>query len=602
MNKSRIISLLAGLTLVVMAGLGSIYWLTFRVYVPEDKCMVLIRKMGKALPAGQDVATEPGFKGIQPDVLGPGRYFYNPLRWDWKLEPLTEIPAGKPGTWEWTHSLNAAQREQLRLGTFKFKGEFPQIGVVTRKVGPKPKSGRLIVDRASGQQGILREVLTPGTYKINPYIYEVKLHPAIVIPAGFVGVVTNLFGDLSPVADTSDDSGAHSGTAPSAPAVVHVADLPEGSAGAVGKAGSADAKDTNDATMTLSSNVRPLSQVGDRGTLRNILQPGVYFINPKLQKVTLIEIGYNEYSQTKVSDVDNMSISFPSDTGYLISVGVTVVWGIHPKHAAQIINEFGNIDRVLDKVIGPQLRSICRNIGSTYAARDFIHGQKREMFQRALTAELQRVCRTKNIEIRIALVREIEVHAPGAKRKDGEATDDLKRTIQQSYVAKEKQLTKGKQREAAAVRAELEEQRKKVDIARETIRAESRVMVANVKAEGQKQAAQIDAQADLEVATIQQEVALLDAKRTEMLGAANADVEKMKNEAEAQGYEMLVNAFGSGQAYNLYTFAEGFQPESVRLFFAGDGTFWTDLTRFEELGAAKVLEPKENAKAKIVRD
>ena len=37
-------------------------------------------------------------------------------------------------------------------------------------------------------------------------------------------------------------------------------------------------------------------------------------------------------------------------TGFLIRVGVTVVWGIHPAHAAEIINEFGNIDRVLDKV------------------------------------------------------------------------------------------------------------------------------------------------------------------------------------------------------------------------------------------------------------
>ena len=26
-------------------------------------------------------------------------------------------------------------------------------------------------------------------------------------------------------------------------------------------------------------------------------------------------------------------------------------------------------------------------------------------------------------------------------------------------------------------------------------------------------------------------------------------------------------------------------------FFAGDGTFWTDLSRFEELGAAKLLKP-----------
>ena len=324
-----------------------------------------------------------------------------------------------------------------------------------------------------------------------------------------------------------------------------------------------------------------------------MLQPGVYFINPILQKVTLIEIGYNEYSQLGVSKNESLRISFPSDTGYLIRVGITVVWGIHPEHAAETINEFGNIDRVLDKVIAPQLRSICRNIGSTYAARDFIHGEKRELFQRDLTAELQRICRAKNIEILIALVRDIEVHAPSAGPDGSEVSEDLKRTIQQSYIAIEKQITKDKQREAAAVKAQLEEEQKKVEIARESVRAESRVMVARFLAEGEKKAAQVDAQAGLEVATIQQQVAELDAKQIEMLGLARTDVEKMSNEAEAEGYEMLINAFGTGEAYNLYTFAENFKPESIRLFFAGDGTFWTDLTRFEELGAAKLLQQKE---------
>jgi len=55
---------------------------------------------------------------------------------------------------------------------------------------------------------------------------------------------------------------------------------------------------------------------------------------------------------------------------------------------------------------------------------------------------------------------------------------------------------------------------------------------------------------------------------------------------------MLIGAFGSGHAYNLYTFAENFHPESIQLFFAGEGTFWTDLSRLEEVGAAKLLQPK----------
>jgi len=565
--RERMVRIAVAMTLTAIALVGALMWFTFRLYVPETKCAVLIRKSGSALPPGQLVATAPGQRGIQEEVLGPGRYFFNPITWDYELRPQTVIPAGNPETWEWVHSLDEKQRNALRGGTFSFKGQFPQVGVVTRRVGKAPAAGQAIVSRVSGVQGIVEEVLTPGTYKVNPYVYEVAVHPAVVIPAGFVGVVTNLFEDHRTPVSANSPATHVDGEPPSAP---RPADATEGSA----------------------SHVRSLAEPGQRGTLRDVLQPGVYFINPKLQKVALVEIGFNEYTQTKVSEKQNFQISFPSDTGYLIHVGVTVIWGIHPAHAAEIINEFGNIDTVLDKVIGPQLRSICRNIGSTYSARDFIQGEKRELFQKALAAELQRVCRAKNIEILLALVREIEVHSPASESASGEVTEDLKRTIQQSYVSIESQLTKEKQRAAATVRAQLEEERKKVEIARETIQADSRVLVANILATGQKQAAEIDAQAGLEVAQIRRDVAEFAAKRVQILGEANADVEKMKNDARAQGYEMLVGAFGSGHAYNLYTFAENFAPESIQLFYSGEGTFWTDLTRMQDIGAAKLLQSK----------
>ncbi|MFH1416897.1 MAG: SPFH domain-containing protein [Planctomycetota bacterium] len=568
----RYIKLIVGIALATTAGLLAILWLTCRVYVPPDQCAVLIRKMGTELPPGQLVATEPGQRGIQADVLGPGRHYRDPIRFNWELKDLTVIPSGDPATWEWIHSLDASQRDQLRAGKFEFKGRFPKIGVVTRKVGIDPPPGQTIVTRESGMRGILAEVLTPGTYKINPYLYEVELYPAVVIPAGFVGVVTNLFGE-QPEIDSSEGLSELAHGVPD-----------DGAPEAEGEGA------TSAPVETVAANARPLAKPGQRGTLADVIQPGVYFINPKLQKVTPIEIGFNEYSQVKTGQDANYRISFPSDTGYLIRVGVTVVWGIHPQHASSIINDFGNVDRVLDKVIGPRLRSICRNIGSTYAARDFIQGEKREKFQQEMTKELQRVCRRNNVEVLLALVREIEVHAPQGGEKGDEVTEDLKRTIQQSYIAIEKQITKEQQREAATVKAHLEEIQKQVEIAREMVKADTRVMVANTGAGAEKEAAEVDAQAALEIATIQQQVAELDAKRIEILGRARTDVEKLKNSAEAQGYKLLVDAFGSPQAYNLYTFAENFDPQSIQLFYAGDGTFWTDLSRFEEVGAAKLLQ------------
>lgn len=585
MTLRRLIPAVLGTALILASVITAIYWTQFRFYVPHDSCAVLKRKTGADLPPGAGIATEPAQKGLREHVLGPGRYFLSPWDWDWTIVPLTVVPAGNPAKWEWVHSLDDSQRARIKAGDFKFQGEYPQVGVVTRKIGKEPRAGQTIVDRASGEKGVWREVLTPGTYRLNPNVFEVEFHPAVVIPAGFVGVVTNLFGE-----DGSGDA-SHTGDAPPAPQPAETAPPPSSEEAAnppaaTPPAGGDPQKKADADTMT--SITRPLAKPGERGTLRDVLQPGVYFINPKLQRVIPVEVGYNEYSQVKVSEAENNRISFSSETGYIIKIGVTVIWGIHPTHAAQIINEFGNIDGVLDKIISPQLRSICRNIGATYAARDFIQGARREEFQRELTAELKRVCGEKHVDVLLALVREVEVHAPD--ERGGEVTEDLKKTIQESFLAIEKQLTNEKQREAAIVKATLEEEKKKIDIARETIQADTRLMVADIQADGEKEAAQVQAKANLEAATLQQQVAELDAKRIQILGQAEADVERFKKEAEAKGYKMLVEAFGSARAYNLYTFAENFQPQSIKLIFAGEGTFWTDLGKFEEVGAAKILQ------------
>jgi hypothetical protein len=51
-----------------------------------------------------------------------------------------------------------------------------------------------------------------------------------------------------------------------------------------------------------------------------------------------------------------------------------------------------------------------------------------------------------------------------------------------------------------------------------------------------------------------------------------------------------VDAFGSPQAYNAYIFAKNFDPQDLRLIFAGPGTFWTDLKSFEQIGASKMMQ------------
>src|SRR5206468_8657817 len=135
-------------------------------------------------------------------------------------------------------------------------------------------------------------------------------------------------------------------------------------------------------------------------------------------------------------------------------------------------------------------------------------------------------------------------------------TNGLLATIQRANIEIENDLTNKQKTVTAVTAAKLQEALKNVDVARETVSSETGVKVANIIADGAKQAAEIDAQRDLEVAKINLEMALLEAKRTQILGKAQADVSKMKNDAEAKGAKLLVDAFGSPQAYNLYTFAK----------------------------------------------
>jgi hypothetical protein len=126
------------------------------------------------------------------------------------------------------------------------------------------------------------------------------------------------------------------------------------------------------------------------------------------------------------------------------------------------------------------------------------------------------------------------------------------------------------------------------------VNSETSVKVANILADGQKQAAEINAQRELDVSSVELQIAQLDAQRNQILGKATADVERMKREAEAKGAKLMIDAFGTPQAYNQYIFAKNFEPQDLRLIFAGPGTFWTDLKTFEQVGATKMIQQSQS--------
>jgi hypothetical protein len=544
MNIKQVISVIVGAVMLIAAAGTAFVWSFCRVYVYSDECLVLVRKSGEPMPAGQMIA-EPGQKGIQREAMGPGRYFFIPWKWETERVALTDISAGDPATWRTVYL-----KGDPDYGIPRMEGEWPQVGIVTSLAGkPAPgATGNEVVDE--GFQGIQRKVLTPGAYRINPRAFKVERAPAVVVPLGCCGVVTSQLGDMPAVEEITVTSVGPDGEL--------VAGKPK--------------------------SVQKLAEEGQRGILANVLPPGIYYLNPYVHKVKIVQIGYNQISQLRTDAAADI-ISFPSADGFTVEVDVTVVWGRHPAHMPEMINRLGDVERIKEIVLA-HIRSICRNIGSEYVSTDFIQGEKREQYQNAVTETLQRIARERDIEILIALIRDIEVHG-GTAIAQGEM--DLKATIQAGFIAREQDLTKQALRETAKVKADLSASRAEIEVAREEIVSDTRKKVAEIAAEGNKKAEEIDAQRDLEVAQIERKIAELEAEMTLVLGKADADVARLKNQAEADGKRMMVTAFGTGSAYNLYTFAEQFQPDDIRLIFAGEGTFWTDLRGIQDAAGMELL-------------
>lgn len=543
-----------GLALLILVyGLWLAFkWTIMRVYVGPDQALVVINKFGRTLPPDMVVVPrdDNSYKGVQEEIRGPGRYFLNPILFDHKIVPLVKIGAGSPEQWSFRPD-----------GTLANPDTAPQIGLVTLKQGRTPPQGVEVV--GPGEKGIQKEVLTPGVYKINPFLHEVKLEPAVVVPPGSVGVVTRLSGDIGEVSSAT---------------------LTQIRAGAGGPATQqADGQAAQGPSRLV---VGPTQ----RGILKDVLQPGIYYLNPRLVKVTIVPVGYDAITLDHASGT---GVRFYSYDGYQVEADFTVVWGRSPADAPHIVANIGSAEKVETNVIIPAMKAACQNEGAKYTAKELIQGSTRSKFQDDLSTSLEQQVSSRNIHVLLALIRNIFVKDTVTGK---DQTQGLLATIQRANIEIEKELTNKQKTETAMVAAQLEQALKQVDVAREQVASETNVKVANILAEGNKQAAEIDAQRELEVAKIALQIAQLEAQREQILGRAAAEVAKMKNQAEAQGAKMLIDAFGSPQAYNDYIFAKNFQPQELRLIFAGPGTFWTDLKSFQEIGASQILQQQSEKK------
>jgi hypothetical protein len=534
-----LLAVLAALVLLYVVGYVGIWqWGVCRIDVPPGYSLLLRYRgpwpIGRAPEAPEGTLAQIDSRGrpLQVGILeampGPGRHFYSPLEFETQVVQDTIIPPGK-------------------------------LGVVVSKFGKALPPGTYLVD-APGFRGIRRKVLTPGRYRINSYAYDVKVveldacveprtrgtrgaGDTALIPPGYVGVVTN--------------------------------------------------KTDNPRT----------GQV--QGIQDQVLQPGLYYLNPEEKRIDILSIGYNETTlmvetrkpaspepTSALGDergdrlgrssggdpvyVEGKGIEFPSNDGFPIHLDFTVIWGILPEQAPDVVRKFGTLVDVNEKVILPQIGSICRLHGSKRGAVDLLVGESREAFQDETAAELEKVLASKNLSLLFGLTRHIYVPR------------QVREPIQKSKIAVELTKTREQEQLTARAQADLTEAKAKVTLEERRTAAETEKLVAQVAAEGEKQAREIEAMTDKIRAEIDARTAEVEARTTRTLGEANAEKVRLTREAEAERFQKYVQALGGPEAYNKYMFAEGLPPTlNVGVFYAGPGTLWTDLKGFEQTMLAR---------------
>ncbi len=462
---------LAGFLFVLMT------WNLFFHYVPAGKHLVIVAKQGQPLEAGQVLAEE-GQKGILREVKGEGWHYVPPILYITELADNTLIPAGK-------------------------------VGIVTARGGLPLPPERVLADE--GEQGIQRQVLPPGSYRVNRHGFDVELVDAVEIKPGFVGVLRRLLG--------KDGKGRYA------------------------------------------------EQPDEKGILREVLQPGLYYLNTKEYEIVVAEVGLIQTTfQKDPAGGQNTAINFTS-RGVTIDMDCTVEWEVLPQDMPALVAEYGGWAAVENNVIRVQARAIGRDRGLDYGPQDFLEGTKREKFQQDFTQELIRVCKEKNVTVNSAFIRRIDI------------PEQYLKPIRDKHIAAETQLTNKTKEATAQTEADVEREQQRVQQELARVQAQTKLLVAGLEQEVKNVDLRTAAAVEKMKADYTARIAALDAQRKQVLGEAETQVTKLKETAKSTLYQLKMEVFQNDpQAFLRYTLAEQLNPNMIlRLYHSGPGTLWTNM-------------------------
>ena len=463
-----------------------------------------------------------------------------------------------------------------------------KVGIVTSKVGDDLPEGEFLA--GPGQKGIWKNVLGPGKYRMNPIGYQIDIVDAISIPIGYVGVVTSLSGEQAPEGE--------------------------------------------------------FATAQQKGVMADILQPGLYYVNPREFKVDVLEIGVNQVSLLGRGGGEVITkAKIASQNRAMEELQSKVLMEQQEKRYDYLRQSRSaapsSSARYEDAVQGVAPKPQAAGAATTFVLNQFVEFPSRDGFEISLDMTVEFELLPDNIAWifrsygdlpaavekvlmpQILSISRLKGSAYGARdfivgegreKFQNDLTDALAKTlaerkilvhnalirhvnvpmqilepIQQASIAQEQDLTNKERQNTAKKQAELNTELSLIAQRGEQVAQETEKLKAEIRADQEKQVAQTRAETMKQVAEIERDTAVVRAERVTKLGKAQADVTTMVQGEVANGFQLKVKAFGDPTAYNLWKLAGSLSDKlSVNIIHAGTGTLWTDLEKatMGDLGGA----------------
>ncbi|MEO1511221.1 MAG: SPFH domain-containing protein, partial [Planctomycetota bacterium] len=403
-------SLVAGLLIVFgSAALGSV-----RFVGASQIGIVTKNALGPKLAGGKIIATE-GEMGVQAEVLSPGWHFwYWPVLYDVRTEPLIEIPEGKVGLVE--------ARDGAPLG----QGQLFAPEETSAEFKKMVEDAGYFLGGA-GRKGPQSNVLTPGRYRLNTQLFEVTLVDRIDVPQAFVGVVkSNVGGEPS----------------------VEVR-----------------ATDSEDPVVLAGPN--------EKGIRAQPLPEGPHPLSPSAFEVTMVSTAKRVIRFTEDRQLANdateeeQPIEVRTSDGFTFPVDVRVVYRIDPANAPIVIRELKDDEKNLLDNLNSAIRAIFRNNAESVKALDYVN-QRSQQEQQSL--EMLRIAmRSVGVTVDAVYIGDV-----GNEQTLG----DLLKTQTDREIARQELETFRQQQLAAEQQKELERTRQEAQEERRLATASYEVQIA----------------------------------------------------------------------------------------------------------------------------